>query len=85
MPSHQALFIDPLEGPDYPDFDQVALVVVKTDIAAPAFMLERELGHEPEQLDMAVRYLHPPGQCPVLPCLGAEGCKWPIITPKPVG
>ena len=43
-PSHQALFNDPLEGPDHPDFDQVALVVVKAEIAAPAFMLDRELG-----------------------------------------
>ena len=57
MPSHQALFNDPLKGSDQPDFDQVARVVVKTEIAAPAFIPERELGHEPEQLDMAVRYL----------------------------
>ena len=48
MPSHQALFNDPLKGSDQPDFDQVARVVVKTEIAAPAFMPERELGHEPE-------------------------------------
>ena len=85
MPSHQVLFNDPLEGSDHPDFDQVALVVVKADIAAPAFMLDRELGHEPEQLDMAVRYLHPPGQCLVLPRLGAEGGDRTIVTPQSVG
>ena len=61
MPSHQALFNDPLKGPDHPDFDQVAPVVVQAEVAAPAFMLDREFGHEPEQFDMAVRYLYPSG------------------------
>ena len=73
-----------LKAPNRPEFDYGALVVVEFQIAAPGFVPGRELGHESEYLDIAVRDLDLARQCAITPRVGAESSDRPIIVPPSV-